>query len=139
MDETENSVVFLYKLMSGICEKSFGMNVANMAGVPSSVIDKAAQVAEEFERQHRLKDTTYNRMIITDGRNGGDDTGKGHDKLISPAVVSDVSYLLAAALNEDSAEDIGDKASDMKTMQGREKRHVDVLRRILKGLSGVKV
>lgn len=44
-------VVFLYKLQPGVCSKSYGMNVASMAGVPASVIEVAESKAEEFERE----------------------------------------------------------------------------------------
>ncbi|KAJ3266034.1 DNA mismatch repair protein msh6 [Chytriomyces hyalinus] len=48
-DEERHQVTFLYKLAEGACPKSFGMNVAIMAGVPSSIVDTAERVASEFE------------------------------------------------------------------------------------------
>ena len=42
-------VTFLYKLISGVCSKSYGMNVAGMAGVPSTVINMAEEKAHQFE------------------------------------------------------------------------------------------
>ncbi|KAG0167716.1 DNA mismatch repair protein msh6 [Apophysomyces sp. BC1034] len=127
MDEDENKVTFLYKLTAGICEKSFGMNVATMAGVPSSVVQKAIRVAEEFETTHRLKDTTYGSMDVDDAQS--DLTG------VTPAILSDFAYLWRAADMDERAEEIGDKAQDMVTSEGRQQRQTQVLRRILKGLS----
>ncbi|KAF7722208.1 DNA mismatch repair protein msh6 [Apophysomyces ossiformis] len=127
MDEDENKVTFLYKLTSGICEKSFGMNVASMAGVPASVVQRAVQVAEEFERTHRLKDTTFGAMAV----DGAETTPIG----VTPAVISDFAYLWRAADMDEKAEDTGDKAADMATWEGRRQRQTQVLRRILKGLS----
>ena len=42
-------VTFLYKLVAGVCSKSYGMNVAGMAGVPSNVINMAEEKAHQFE------------------------------------------------------------------------------------------
>ncbi|KAL8527225.1 hypothetical protein ACS0TY_005198 [Phlomoides rotata] len=42
-------VIFLYKLMSGACPKSYGVNVARLAGLPDSVLQKAAAMSQEFE------------------------------------------------------------------------------------------
>jgi DNA mismatch repair protein MSH6 len=88
MDEDEHNVTFLYKLTSGICEKSFGMNVAMMAGIPRNVVSRASLVAEEAEATHKQKDTTYSTAIIT------------------PAVIADVSYLLSNKRNKMSSERI---------------------------------
>ena len=37
VDEHTKEVVFLYKLSHGVCPKSYGMNVARLAGIPDSV------------------------------------------------------------------------------------------------------
>ncbi|GAN01573.1 DNA mismatch repair protein Msh6 [Mucor ambiguus] len=83
MDEDEQNVTFLYKLTPGICEKSFGMNVATMAGIPPSVVSRAAKIAEETEIVHHAKDTTYKMAA----------SGKGIN--ITPAVVADLAYLMS--------------------------------------------
>jgi DNA mismatch repair protein MSH6 len=33
-------VTFLYKLAGGVCPKSYGMNVAALAGVPHDVVER---------------------------------------------------------------------------------------------------
>lgn len=50
-------VTFLYRLTIGSCPKSYGVNVARLAGVPSSVLQKAMAKSNDFEgvygnRQH---------------------------------------------------------------------------------------
>ncbi|KAI9278907.1 muts domain V-domain-containing protein [Phascolomyces articulosus] len=82
MDEEEHRITFLYKLIPGICGKSFGMNVAAMAGVPDSIVKKAAAVADEFERTNRLQDTSYKMDLDQPQMN------------LTPAVIADASYLL---------------------------------------------
>jgi DNA mismatch repair protein MSH6 len=54
VDEENREVTFLYKLIDGISEKSYGMNVAAMAGVPHDVVAKAEEAARDFELGSRL-------------------------------------------------------------------------------------
>lgn len=42
-------VTFLYRLTLGACPKSYGVNVAKLAGIPDSVLLKAAAKSQEFE------------------------------------------------------------------------------------------
>ncbi|CAL9753886.1 unnamed protein product [Musa acuminata subsp. burmannicoides] len=42
-------VTFLYRLAPGSCPKSYGVNVARLAGLPSSVLQKAARKSNDFE------------------------------------------------------------------------------------------
>ncbi|KAF5455366.1 hypothetical protein F2P56_024955 [Juglans regia] len=42
-------VTFLYRLTPGACPKSYGVNVARLAGLPDSVLQKAAAKSREFE------------------------------------------------------------------------------------------
>ncbi|KAJ3273239.1 DNA mismatch repair protein msh6 [Terramyces sp. JEL0728] len=55
VDQESKQVVFLYKLVDGKCPESYGMNVAKMANIPSSIVAYAEQVAEEFEKTQILK------------------------------------------------------------------------------------
>jgi DNA mismatch repair protein MSH6 len=51
----KEEVIFLYQLTDGTCTQSFGMNVARMAGIPASLIERAQNIASEFERLNILK------------------------------------------------------------------------------------
>ncbi|KAJ0987201.1 hypothetical protein J5N97_005557 [Dioscorea zingiberensis] len=42
-------VTFLYRLTPGPCAKSYGVNVARLAGIPNCVLEKAATKSIEFE------------------------------------------------------------------------------------------
>jgi DNA mismatch repair protein MSH6 len=44
-----SSITFLYTLGSGVCPKSFGINVARLAGLPEDVLIKAKRISTEFE------------------------------------------------------------------------------------------
>ncbi|KAF9189926.1 DNA mismatch repair protein msh6 [Haplosporangium sp. Z 767] len=55
VDQVNREVTFLYKLIDGVCEKSYGMNVAHMAGVPRQIVDRAEEMAETFELKQETK------------------------------------------------------------------------------------
>ena len=47
----EQRVTFLYTLGPGVSPKSFGINVARLAGLPEAVLSKAKRISSEFEAQ----------------------------------------------------------------------------------------
>ena len=47
-NEEQDSITFLYKFVKGECPLSFGMNVARMAGIPRSILDRAKFKSSEF-------------------------------------------------------------------------------------------
>jgi len=46
-----HNITFLYTLGDGVCPKSFGINVARLAGVPEEVLGKAKAVSSKFEKE----------------------------------------------------------------------------------------
>ncbi|MEA3495482.1 MAG: DNA mismatch repair protein MutS [Bacteroidota bacterium] len=49
--EYKNKVIFLRKLKPGGSEHSFGIHVAQMAGVPNKIVERAKLILEELEKQ----------------------------------------------------------------------------------------
>jgi len=49
--ESKDKVIFLYKLVEGGSEHSFGIHVARMAGMPQRVIDRSNQIMHHLEEQ----------------------------------------------------------------------------------------
>lgn len=47
--EDKKSVIFLRKLVSGGCEHSFGIHVAQLAGMPQTVLQKSRKLLKELE------------------------------------------------------------------------------------------
>lgn len=47
---SRGDVTFLYQLTEGVCPKSYGMNVALMAGIDAKIVKRAQDIAEEFEK-----------------------------------------------------------------------------------------
>jgi DNA mismatch repair protein MutS len=44
--------VFLHQIASGSADKSYGIHVAQLAGVPSEILDRAREVLGELESRH---------------------------------------------------------------------------------------
>jgi len=51
VNANETDVTFLYKFIPGTCPKSYGMNVANMAGLPESLVKRATEMSQLFEKK----------------------------------------------------------------------------------------
>ncbi|MEO0074612.1 MAG: DNA mismatch repair protein MutS [candidate division WOR-3 bacterium] len=49
--ESEDSIIFLRKLVPGKADRSYGIAVAKLAGLPDEVIERANDVLQYFERQ----------------------------------------------------------------------------------------
>ena len=50
-DEADHDITFLYTLGEGTCPKSFGINVARLAGLPEGVLQKAKRISSDFEQE----------------------------------------------------------------------------------------
>jgi DNA mismatch repair protein MutS len=50
--EWQDQVVFLHKIVPGAADKSYGIHVARLAGVPRSVNERAKQILSQLEEEH---------------------------------------------------------------------------------------
>jgi len=50
--EWQDDVVFLHKIVDGAADKSYGIHVARLAGVPREVIQRAKEVLAQLEESH---------------------------------------------------------------------------------------
>ncbi|MBQ6222275.1 MAG: DNA mismatch repair protein MutS [Solobacterium sp.] len=57
--ETNNEVTFLYKIKNGSADRSYGINVARLAGLPETVLARAASLQKELESKKRVVQQTY--------------------------------------------------------------------------------
>ncbi|KAI0642601.1 DNA mismatch repair protein Msh6 [Trametes meyenii] len=55
VDDEKRELVFLYKLVEGIASSSFGTHVANLAGVPLEVVERAEVVSRDFAKHFKEK------------------------------------------------------------------------------------
>jgi DNA mismatch repair protein MutS len=52
--ESDRDIVFMHKIMPGNANKSYGIHVARLAGVPENVLIRADEVLASLESQHQL-------------------------------------------------------------------------------------
>ena len=50
-DPTEESVTFLYKMVKGRCPKSYGFNVARLAGLKHCIVSRGRDISKELEKE----------------------------------------------------------------------------------------
>lgn len=48
--EKDGEVVFLHKMLAGPADKSYGIHVAKLAGLPTELLDQASQILTELEK-----------------------------------------------------------------------------------------
>ena len=66
--ESAGGIVFLHNIEPGAASKSYGIEVARLAGLPSAVIDRAKHVLKQHEKQERQSvqvETTPEPMQLT--------------------------------------------------------------------------
>ncbi len=52
VEEWQGQVVFLHKIIAGAADKSYGIHVAQLAGVPREVNERAEEILKQLEAQH---------------------------------------------------------------------------------------
>ena len=67
-------MVFLHRLVAGPCDRSYGIHVAQMAGMPAAVVRRAHEILCILERDQIDRD-----QLSTDGGRGTT-TGKSGDR-----------------------------------------------------------
>jgi DNA mismatch repair protein MutS len=50
--EWQDDVIFLHKILEGAADKSYGIHVARLAGVPRDVLKRAKQILARLEQEH---------------------------------------------------------------------------------------
>ncbi|KAF8556832.1 DNA mismatch repair protein Msh6 [Imleria badia] len=55
LDDEQQKLIFLYKLVDGVASSSFGTHVASLAGVPSEVVSRAEVISEDFAKQFKAR------------------------------------------------------------------------------------
>ncbi|MDR0555568.1 MAG: DNA mismatch repair protein MutS [Holosporaceae bacterium] len=51
VQEWNDEVIFYHKIIDGVADKSYGIHVASIAGVPNSIIKRATELLKKFEAQ----------------------------------------------------------------------------------------
>ncbi len=73
-DIDEGSVIFLRKIVEGGTDRSYGIYVAKMAGLPEKVIKRANEILESFEQEQMFNnETDIRESNIIDSKNSKKD------------------------------------------------------------------
>ncbi len=59
--EWNNEIIFLYKILQGEANKSYGLEVAKLAGLPKDLIFKANEILNSFEQKKYSKDVKISK------------------------------------------------------------------------------
>ena len=92
IDETDGDITFLHKVMDGAVDKSYGINVAKLANLPITVIDKAQELLEEYESTNdkpRKRVTQFQLDLDTKS-----DELRDYIKTINPLEVTPIEALV---------------------------------------------
>lgn len=96
--ERDGKVVFLHKVLEGPADKSYGIHVAQLAGLPTSVIAQSRKVLAELEHngQFLRQGQTESSMILVNESSVTEST-KMHREIIEQLQATDVNQLTPIA------------------------------------------
>lgn len=61
--ELDADVIFLHKIAPGSAERSYGIHVAKLAGVPKAILERATGILAELEARHRLPESQRRPVV----------------------------------------------------------------------------
>lgn len=61
--EHNNEIVFMHKIIPGVANRSYGIHVARMAGMPESVVARASDVLAALENSHCAANIEHNIVM----------------------------------------------------------------------------
>lgn len=64
VSEKEGDIVFLRKIVEGGTDKSYGIHVGKLAGLPNEVIENAKKIINQFEMEDEIGETLHNNLKI---------------------------------------------------------------------------
>jgi DNA mismatch repair protein MutS len=79
VEEWENKIIFLRKIVPGGTDNSYGIHVAQMAGLPNAVIERAREILTNLE----ANELSPNRMPKLAKRHAGREVDKNQVSLFS--------------------------------------------------------
>jgi DNA mismatch repair protein MutS len=66
VSERDGEIVFLRRVVPGGASKSYGIDVARLAGLPRPVIARARQILAQLERGNRIAGTAQLSLALLD-------------------------------------------------------------------------
>ncbi len=121
IENEDGSINFVRTLKLGSTDKSYGIHVARLAGIPDDVIIKAFQILEQIEEEDPLKAT-----IKKNNHKNHGEPGKFHEKIINTKKkqLENITDELEAKQKElrKSVETLEDKQKHLKVTQNQIKQ-----------------
>ncbi|HCD41319.1 MAG TPA: DNA mismatch repair protein MutS, partial [Firmicutes bacterium] len=92
-EERGGEVVFLYKLSPGGCDRSYGINVAKMAGMPRDLIRRANAILTELERRSPSRPQQMSLLAVLMDGQGTLSPPSDHDGIIEEIKKMDIDSM----------------------------------------------
>jgi len=118
--EWMDEVVFLYKILPGGTDKSYGIHVAKLAGVPQSILERSKEILEELESAF-TKEVTSDRLAKHKTKQPDKDTlfVQKHKSVLEKLASTDINNLtpieainLLNQIKKQMTEDRGQRTED---------------------------
>ena len=61
--EWDDSIIFMHKILDGEADKSYGIHVAKLAGIPSIVTDSAEKILSDLQSKNQIKKNDNKKVI----------------------------------------------------------------------------
>ena len=94
--EDNGDIIFLHKVLDGSVDKSYGINVAKLAGLPNSIINRASDILSIYEAKEQKRDVKIQTTLPLDYVNLESEVEKELEKLnvleISPMQALNILY-----------------------------------------------
>lgn len=116
--EINGKVVFLRKLARGGSEHSFGIHVAKLAGMPSSIVHRADEVLNQLETAHRNNNPDNKSITSSVGKPSSNDRGMqlSFFQLDDPVLSQIRDEILSTDINNLTPMAALNKLNDIKTI-----------------------
>jgi DNA mismatch repair protein MutS len=77
VEELGDGIVFLHRVTEGAADRSYGIHVAQLAGLPERVIDRAREVLAELESERTVEHLEQGRASVSTGALGAPPRRRG--------------------------------------------------------------
>ena len=96
--EWNGDIVFLRRLVPGPSDRSYGIEVAKLAGIPAGVVSRAKQILHVLEQSRTDKTFSANKASIQELLPGLDNPSAKETKPILPELTQEVAHPLVTSL-----------------------------------------
>ena len=97
IEDNKGRILFLHKIIKGAADRSYGVHVAELAGLPKSVIKKASELLKKFEKdsvksnKQIMQSESYNMNLFEVNVNSSENTR--HSRLFDEIIAVDPDKL----------------------------------------------